>query len=125
LHIRSISEFHKLRNLPKPEHPLVSVVNVQDLDNTLNGVPLVLDYYSISLKKGLVGKFRYGQQEYDFDEGVMFFISPGQVFSVEHHPESRPSGWLLLFHPDFLWSTSLAKDIKKYEYFEYSANEAL
>jgi AraC family transcriptional regulator, transcriptional activator of pobA len=125
--IRSISEFHKLRNLPKPEHPLVSVVNVEDIGPIHAEIAssLILDYYSISIKRGLVGKFRYGQQEYDFDEGVMFFISPGQVFSIEHHSGSKQSGWILLVHPDFLWNTPLARTIKQYEYFDYSANEAL
>jgi AraC-like DNA-binding protein len=125
LHIKSISEFHKFRNLPKPEHPLISVVNVEHLNHLNDSVPLILDYYSVSIKRGLIGKFRYGQQDYDFDEGVMFFIAPGQVFSVEHHKDSKQSGWLLLFHPDFLWNTTLAKNIKKYEYFDYSVNEAL
>jgi AraC-like DNA-binding protein len=124
-HIKSISEFHRYRNLPKPEHPLISVVNVEQLNHLTDNVPIILDYYSVSIKRGLVGKFRYGQQEYDFDEGLMFFIAPGQVFSVEHHPDSKQSGWLLLFHPDFLWNTTLAKSIKKYEYFDYSVNEAL
>lgn len=70
---------------------------------------------------------KYGQQEYDFDEGVLFFMAPNQVFSVEPNSKVAPehSGWLLLIHPDFLWNTPVAKSIKKYEYFNYSANEAL
>ncbi len=73
------------------------------------------------------GKIKYGQQEYDFDEGVMFFISPGQVYKIERAPGFTPnkSGWMLLIHPDFFWNTSLAKNIKQYEYFDYSINEAL
>lgn len=71
-------------------------------------------------------KYKYGQQEYDFDEGVMFFMAPSQVFGIEIGKEaSKPSGWMLLVHPDFLWNTSLAKTIKKYEYFDYSVKEAL
>ena len=76
----------------------------------------------------MTAKFRYGQQEYDFDEGVMFFIAPGQVFGIEidkDKPLHRPSGWMLLIHPDFLWNTPLAKNIKKYEFFDYSVHEAL
>ena len=68
---------------------------------------------------------KYGQQEYDFDEGVMIFISPGQVFSIEADKELKHTGWLLLIHPDYLWNTPLAKTIKQYEYFSYSVNEAL
>ena len=70
---------------------------------------------------------KYGQQQYDFDKGVMFFIAPNQLFGVEVYPNvvSKPEGWMLLIHPDFLWNTSLAKTIKQYEYFDYSVNEAL
>ncbi len=59
--------------------------------------------------------------------GSCFFMSPGQVFGIEFDKQQEPthSGWLLLIHPDFLWHTPLAKAIKQYEYFDYSANEAL
>jgi AraC family transcriptional activator of pobA len=127
--IRSITEFHQLRQLPKPEHPLISVVNIEDMRHTdpEETLTLMLDYYNISLKRNFNGKFRYGQQEYDFDEGIMFFIAPGQVFSIEHDKNgpARQSGWMLLIHPDFLWNTPLAKTIRKYEFFDYSVNEAL
>jgi len=69
----------------------------------------------------------YGQQQYDFDEGVMFFMAPNQVFRIETDAKTKEerSGWMLLVHPDFLWNTSLAKSIRQYEYFDYSVNEAL
>lgn len=72
-------------------------------------------------------KMRYGQKQYDFDEGIMFFVSPNQVFSIEPeaNPTTKRSGWMLLIHPDFFWKTSLAKTIKQYEFFDYSVNEAL
>ncbi len=87
----------------------------------------VLDFYSISLKRDSGAKVKYGQQEYDFDEGLMFFLAPGQVFRIEVEQRSaqKRSGWMLLIHPDFLWNTPLAKGIKRYEYFDYSVNEAL
>jgi len=68
---------------------------------------------------------RYGQQEYDFDEGLMSFISPGQVFSIEAADNFWHTGWLVIVHPDFLWNTPLAKKIKQYEYFSYAVHEAL
>ncbi len=127
--VKSISEFHHLRGLPKPEHPLVSVINLEDIDAPHDNEPvsIIMDFYSISLKRCIASKFKYGQQEYDFDEGVMFFIAPGQVFGVETDPEviAKRSGWILLVHPDFFWNTSLAKSISHYEYFDYSVNEAL
>lgn len=72
-------------------------------------------------------KLRYGQQEYDFNDGVAFFASPNQVFRIEPdpNPTAERSGWILLIHPDFLWNTSLAKTIKQYDFFGYSVNEAL
>ena len=127
--IKTISEFHVCRGLSKPEHPLISVINIESIKHPPGDEPmsLVFDFYSISMKRNFNAKMRYGQQQYDFDEGIMFFISPGQVFSIERNnkEESTQTGWMLLIHPDFLWNTPLAKAIKKYEYFDYSVNEAL
>jgi len=127
--LKSVTEFHRVRGLQPPVHPLISVVNYSEVKLLAenNHVNWVLDFYSISLKKNIAVKFKYGQQQYDFDEGVMFFIAPGQVFNIEVLPESNPdrSGWMLLIHPDFLWGTSLARVIKQYEFFGYATNEAL
>jgi AraC family transcriptional activator of pobA len=127
--IKTISEFHQLRGLPKPEHPLISVVDYGAIKHSMEHHidSWILDFYSISLKRASNAKMRYGQQEYDFDEGVMFFMAPGQVFNVTIDPNSpsKHSGWILLIHPDFLWNTPLAKTIKQYEYFDYSVHEAL
>lgn len=126
---KTITEFHQFRALPKPEHPLISVIDVTSIKESAAERPenLVFDFYSISLKRNFPGKVKYGQQEYDFDEGVMAFMSPGQVFSIEfnNNPAIKKSGWMLLIHPDFLWNTPLAKTIRQYEYFDYSVNEAL
>ncbi|MEO3407524.1 helix-turn-helix domain-containing protein [Mucilaginibacter sp. CAU 1740] len=127
--IKTISEFHRTRSLPPPEQPLISVVNFADVRLTQDhqGNSWVYDFYSISLKRNIGGKIRYGQQEYDFDEGIMFFIAPGQVFSIERDPEVKGerSGWMLMIHPDFFWNTTLAKTIKQYDYFGYTTHEAL
>src|ERR1700712_1257128 len=110
--IKTISEFHRLRGLPKPEHPLISVINVESINHSPSDEPasFVFDFYSISLKRNCNAKFRYGQQQYDFDEGVMFFIAPNQRFGIEHGKGEKPkqTGWMLLIHPDFLWNTPLA-----------------
>lgn len=128
--IKSISEFHSIFHLPKPEHPLISVVDYAVLVSAKHHSEImatVADYYSISVKRGLNGKMRYGQQDYDFDEGVMYFMAPGQVLQTSPitNAEIQPSGWILLVHPDFLWNTPLASGIKRYEFFDYSVNEAL
>jgi len=129
LRIKTISQYHQIMGLPKPEHPLISVINFESIKQLPYNEPtnVVFDFYSISLKRDFNGKLKYGQQEYDFDEGIMFFISPGQVFGieVENGEGIKHSGWLLLIHPDFMWHTQLAKTIKQYEYFDYSVHEAL
>ncbi|HEY2580461.1 MAG TPA: helix-turn-helix transcriptional regulator [Mucilaginibacter sp.] len=129
LRIKTISEYHRVMGLPKPEHPLISVVDLADTKHVTGEEPtsMVFDFYSISLKRNFNAKIKYGQQQYDFDEGTMFFISPGQVFGIEMQKGTilYRSGWILLIHPDFIWNTSLAKTIKQYEFFDYSVHEAL
>lgn len=131
IRVKTISEFHETRGLPKAEHPLISVVDVKSV--TCLADPKqgwILDFYLISMKRGNCAKYRYGQNDYDFGEGIMSFIAPNQVFSIELLADAiemttEPNGWILLIHPDFLWNTSLAKSIKQYGFFDYSANEAL
>ena len=126
--IKTISEYHQFKGLPKPEHPLVSVIHLDEMEiATTMQTSWVFDFYSIALKRNFDAKvkYKYGQQTYDFNEGVMFFIAPNQVFSVQTDRNYKLSGWMLLIHPDFLLQTSLVKTIKQYEYFSYSANEAL
>lgn len=129
-HFHTITEYHRAAGLPKPAHPLISLVHMDDLDKPLadGSFSLIYDFYSISMKRIKNVKYKYGQQASDFDEGVLFFMSPGQVFGVEIEKRSvmhRPEGWVILIHPDFIWNTSLAKTIKQYEFFNYSVYEAL
>ncbi len=124
----TITEFHKMCNLPKPEHPLVSLIDygLVEYQTEGNEISWVQHFYSVGLKRDIQGKFRYGQQQYDFDEGVIAFVAPGQLVHIAvEKSDIKPSGWVLLIHPDFLWNTSLAKNIKKYDFFGYKVNEAL
>lgn len=127
--IKTISEFHRLRGLSQPAHPLISIVNYAEIQRPADicETNWVFDFYQISIKRGMNAKFRYGQQEYDFEDGVAFFASPNQVFRIEPvpNPTMERSGWILLIHPDFLWNTPLAKTIAHYAFFGYSVNEAL
>jgi len=126
--IKTISEYHKIKGLPKPEHPLISVLHLDETQQlTTTEKSWAFDFYSIALKRNFDSKvkYKYGQQTYDFDEGVMFFIAPNQVFSVQTDRDYKLSGWMLLIHPDFFLQTSLSKAIKQYEYFSYSVHEAL
>lgn len=124
--INSVSELHRILSLPKPEHPMISLFGFSALKNDSNGIEtnFVLNFYSIAIKKGFKGKMKYGQHYYDFDEGVMSFISPGQVIS-KNSADNPPSGWCLNFHPDFIMNYPLNKHIKKYNFFSYAVHEAL
>ncbi|MEP4533104.1 MAG: helix-turn-helix transcriptional regulator [Cyclobacteriaceae bacterium] len=127
--VNSISDYHRLAGLSKPEHPLVSLVDYGRVQYQTDDeeITVIQGNYTIALKRGVQGKMRYGQQSYDFDEGLMSFVGPGQVITVKAHykPEEKPSGWILLIHPDFLWNTPLARKIKEFEFFGYGINEAL
>jgi len=123
--ITSITEIHRLMGLPKPHHPLISIVDLKGLRNDTGIEAVVFDLYVISMKRGCDG-LHYGQQKYDFDEGLMAFMSPGQILRGEQNgvpPDLE--GWMLFVHPDFLWNTPLATKIKRYEYFGYATSEAL
>jgi AraC-like DNA-binding protein len=129
--INTITEYHRAAGLPNPAHPLISVVHMDDVKMPIAQIPfsLIFDFYSISLKKTHHTRYKYGQQTSDFDEGVLFFMSPGQLFGIDlpvnMSEAKRPEGWMILIHPDFLWNTPLAKNIKQYEFFSYSVYEAL
>lgn len=127
--IHTISQFHQMRGLPAPEHPLISVINIEAVKGFPDPKPvsLVYDFYAIFLKKNCNANFRYGQQRGDFDSGTMFFMAPHQILGIEprHDRPSKQTGWILLVHPDFLWKTSLSGTIRQYEYFDYAVNEAL
>ncbi len=125
--IDSISKIHRLLGLPKPVHPLVSVIRLEniDLENYAGRGSFVQNFYAVTIKKGFKGKMRYGQQYYDFDEGILSFFAPGQVFG-EISPEDRPpAGWTLFIHPDFLRNYPLGAKIGKFGFFSYELHEAL
>lgn len=125
--INSISEFHRLLSLPEPGHPLVSVINLAESifleDDVWKG--FVNRFYCVALKRDAKGKIRYGQQHYDYDKGVLSFTAPNQVQYLDVANMECGSGYLLIFHPEFLLTHSLAKAIGNYSFFSYSVNEAL
>lgn len=126
IRIKSITEGHRLSGFSKPYHPLISIIDIDDFVKRDSEVTAaILDFYMITLKRNCEG-LHYGQQKYDFDEGVMAFIGPNQVLRGEENArQSNRDGWILFIHPDFLWHTTLAKKIKRYDYFSYATNEAL
>lgn len=124
--INSISDVHKLLGLPKPLHPLISLIDTTKFSVDLNKFPKshVLNFYKISYKTKLSGKLKYGQGYYDFNEGGLLFAAPKQIIG-SHEEVMDQEGFALLIHPDFLLGDPLAKKIKQYGFFSYSANEAL
>ena len=126
LTINSIAELHRRFSLPAPEHPLVSVIDLKDMQSVRdeNITSVVFNFYSVWLEKDVKGKIRYGQSYFDFDEGKMIFIAPKQVLSTIDHQQTN-NGYGLVFHPDFIKGYPLAKAIKDYGYFSYAINEAL
>ncbi|RFM34071.1 helix-turn-helix domain-containing protein [Chitinophaga silvisoli] len=130
--INSLSAFHRLVSLPDPLHPLISVIRVEDIRLTAAFLSenFLQDFYTISLKRDVQAKVKYGQQYFDFDKGVMSFIAPKQIQALEvadlinANPQAG-TGYALLFHASFLTGYPLANDIKQYGFFSYSVNEAL
>lgn len=122
----SLSVLHRVLGLPKPLHPLISLVENKDngIDSGKLPSSFIYNFYKISLKENLSGKLKYGQSYYDFDEGGLFFKAPNQVSAIGETNEDH-TGITLLFHPDFLAGYSLANKIKLYGFFSYSVNEAL
>jgi AraC family transcriptional activator of pobA len=129
LRLKTIHQYHKLMGLPKPDHPHVSVINIGDIKTFPfeESISLVYDFYCIALKTYKNISYKYGQQKNDLEDGVLFFMAPNQVITIEIDKlsEVKAAGQLLFVHPDLLWNTSLAKSINKYDFFDYSANEAL
>lgn len=126
--VSSIHAMHQALGLKKPSNPLISVFSFNDVhlksETILSAV--ITDFYVVALKKDCAGgKFKYGQQYYDFDEGIMYFTAPQQVLQFEDVLLNEVEGFVLVVHPDFLQGYPLASKVKDYGFFSYTANEAL
>ena len=126
LFFNSISALHQALGLPKPLHPLISLVDYSDVkaDTADLKKGMVFNFYKISYKKDFTGKIKYGQSHYDFDEGGLSFFSPNQVISALEN-EADYGGYTLLIHPDFILGHPLGQHIRNYGFFEYGVTEAL
>lgn len=125
LKMASLSDAHLTFGLPKPQHPLVSLINGSTSQIEMIKVPHVLGFYKIAYKPKLSGKLKYGQSYYDFDEGGLLFASPGQIIGSNDNDATVCSEYTLLIHPDFFLGYPLAKNIKQYGFFSYAINETL
>ncbi|GAB3503177.1 helix-turn-helix domain-containing protein [Emticicia fontis] len=127
LKITSLSEGHLIFGLPKPLHPLITVINGMNnrIDTDRYPTSHVLNFYKIAYKPKLTGRLKYGQSYYDFDEGGLLFAAPSQVIGNNDNEDHVCSVYTLLIHPDFFLGYPLARKIKQYGFFSYSTNETL
>lgn len=123
-HFNTVQEFNDYYGL-ETLHPLVSVVRFNKPAKVEEAM-YHYGLYALFLKENKGCKLSYGRTEYDFDEMTVTSFAPGQVIHVEPNPEVIIPKWTaIVFHPDLLNRTSLGKNISRYEFFDYTSNEAL
>lgn len=128
VHIESISDMHDVFGLSKPKHPLVSIIRFKgaNIQSEYHHIRCSFGMYCITQKNDTDGSMSYGRNSYDFQEGSMVFIKPGQILSYDGHQSSAEDpGWALLFHPDLIRKSELGKMIEQYSFFSYDITEAL
>ncbi|MEO3407065.1 helix-turn-helix transcriptional regulator [Mucilaginibacter sp. CAU 1740] len=120
----TISEYNAF-NKNETKHPLVSVVDLSKADPR-SGSRMYFGFYIVFLKDVKCGDMVYGRNTYDYQEGTLVLLAPGQVAGINSNNEIyQPKGNALAFHPDLLHGTSLGKRIQEYSFFGYQSNEAL
>ena len=120
----TINDYNVFNNNPTL-HPLVSVVDLSKAAPRL-GSRMYFGFYTIFLKDVKCGDLMYGRETYDYQEGTLVFLAPGQVAGINSHGETyQPKGYALIFHPDLIHGTSLGKHMEDYTFFSYQSNEAL
>ena len=127
-HIKSITEAHAIMGLPTPKHPLISVYQDNDtsFSSDLVGTRFTTDMYLILFKDQISGSIGYGRNSYDFQNGTIIFIAPGQVLEVPScEIMAQSKGWSLSFHPDLIRKSHMAEIIDEYSFFSYEVDEAL
>ncbi|MES2652561.1 MAG: helix-turn-helix transcriptional regulator [Bacteroidota bacterium] len=106
-------------------HPLVSVIDLSKASPRTNR-KMSYGFYVVYLKDVKCGDLRYGCNYYDYEEGTLVFVAPGQVIGVENNGELyQPQGYALVFHPDLIRGTTLGRHINEYTFFSYEVFEAL
>jgi AraC family transcriptional activator of pobA len=125
--INSVKELHSYMGLPSPLNQLITLIDhsQSQYHEQSHNEKLILNFYTISIKRSFKGKLKYGKNHYDFDDGTMSFIAPNQIISVDSKEDRNSDGWSLLFHPDLIRQYPLGKAIKNYGFFSYKVNEAL
>lgn len=133
IRIESIAQVHKMLGVDNPGHPLVSLIESSRQKPIQPTVPItnvkfVSELYSISLKNGQECGIKYGRENYDFQQGSLIFLAPGQSVTPVTEPgelENEGDSWSLLFHPDLIRQAPLASRMREYSFFSYDSHEAL
>ncbi len=127
IHLNSVTQALELMGLEKPNHPLIAVARHKDKQPMDFGdLRFSTDLYVISMKDGMKGSIGYGRSTYDFEDGLMTFIAPGQVLSPgKIEMEAEVPAWSIIFHPDLIRNSELGTTIDDYSFFDYEVNEAL
>lgn len=127
LTINSIAEQHQLLGLAKPDHPLISIIEFDDIApwDLPEPISFVNKFYTITLKSKCDANEKYGRSAHDFDQGLMNFCAPEIKRKLDANDHLPEKGWMLSFHPDFLLDHFLNDKIKELGFFRYQINEAL
>lgn len=129
IQIKSITQLHQMLGLDSPKHPLITVFrnNAKLAEFSSGDYKFSIDLYVINLKSGMEGSCVYGRSNYDYQEGTMVFMAPGQTIKVDPSGEipDLNKSWILLFHPDLIRKSELGNKIDTYTFFNYEVNEAL
>lgn len=124
VNFETVDDYNQFNN-HETLHPLVSIIDFSKA-HPRTGSKMNFNLYCIFLKDVKCGDLKYGRATYDYQQGTLVFVSPGQVLEVENKTDLyQPSGHGLVFHPDLIKGTSLAKAISEYNFFSYNTNEAL
>jgi AraC family transcriptional activator of pobA len=120
----TIADYNAVNN-NETLHPLVSVVDLSKA-SPRQGSRMYFGFYTVFLKEVKCGDLMYGRHIYDYQEGTLVFLAPGQVAGVNSHGETyQPKGYALVFHPDLIHGNALGRHIQEYTFFGYQFNEAL
>ncbi|MEX2594678.1 MAG: helix-turn-helix domain-containing protein [Anditalea sp.] len=123
LRIDKISQFNDQMGV-ETLHPLVSVINFDEV-GPIQHFKRYMGVYAVFLKDVNCGNLLYGCQHYDYEEGILVFAAPGQIYGIENEDFVKPAGYALLFHPDLIHGTALGQHINNYTFFHYEVSEAL
>ena len=124
LKFNTVSDYNAFNN-NSTLHPLVSVVDLSKA-NPRTGSRMYFGFYTIFLKDVKCGDLTYGRNTYDYQEGTLVFLAPGQVAGMNSNGQIyQPKGYALVFHADLIHGTSLGRHINQYSFFSYDTREAL